>query len=266
MKSLLIFVTMGLTLLCSHANAACAPPDMRTNQGVATALVKLGYLQSGTIQPVTLTSAVQTFQTQSGIASDGVVGPQTRSALTIAFCGSSPAPAPAPAACLPSDTKCTLTAVIGAKGHLIASLEQALNTQAAIINPSTGESWDPYLVTCLSGTPGQGTAGESGYIAPAPGLIAWIQGLEQEQPGLSSVPPLPSNPTLATVAEHARLLVIAAQSDIATLADSINTGGFPQSVRKACSAFVQDALVTQPAKVAGQVTVINTLLLKFLPK
>ena len=71
MKAFLIFVTMGLTLLCTHANAACAP-DLRTHQGVATALVKLGYLQSGTIQPATLTSAVQTFQTQSGIASDGV--------------------------------------------------------------------------------------------------------------------------------------------------------------------------------------------------
>ena len=79
-------------------------------------------------------------------------------------------------------------------------------------------------------------------------------------------PPLPDNPSVATVAEHARLLVIAGEQDVNTLATTIQAGGFPASIRQPCAGFLQDAFVTQPATIAGEVTVINSLFLKYLPK
>ena len=70
--------------------ASCATPNLGTSQGVAEALVKLGYLQAGTIQPDALSSALRVFQGQKGLGQDGVAGSKTQAALGDAYCGATP--------------------------------------------------------------------------------------------------------------------------------------------------------------------------------
>lgn len=157
-----------------------------------------------------------------------------------------------------------MKAVIDARPDLIAALTETDTTQAAVINPTTGEAWDPYLHMCLMGTPASGAPGQPGYVAPEGGLIAWIQGLQQ--PTVASVPPLPDSPAPSTLAEHLRLIAIAGEQDVNTLVAVIQAGGFPASVRQPCAGFLQDAFITQPVTIAVQVAVISKLLLTYLPK
>src|SRR5262249_9122960 len=84
-------------------------------------------------------------------------------------------PAPAPSSlihcCEAADTKSTMKAVLDSRPDLIAALTETDTTQAAVLNPATGEAWAPYLHMCLMGTPASGTPGQPGYVAPEGGLI-----------------------------------------------------------------------------------------------
>jgi len=69
--------------------AACTPPDLTQETGVATALVKLGYLPSGQSTGAAYSAAVQKFQAAQGLGQDGIAGALTQAALATAFCASS---------------------------------------------------------------------------------------------------------------------------------------------------------------------------------
>lgn len=74
----------------SAAEAACTTPVLTTNQGVAEALVRLGYLTAGTIQSAALTQAIELFQGKKGLPQDGIVGSKTRAALAEDYCVNRP--------------------------------------------------------------------------------------------------------------------------------------------------------------------------------
>lgn len=154
-----------------------------------------------------------------------------------------------------------LTQIEGGKDKIIADLNQALTTQAAVINPSTGSAWDPDSVLCLGGVPAIGTQGQPGYVAPTPGLIAWISGLTA--PAVSAVPPLPDSPSAATLAVHARLLLMAANSDVGAVLNQVNTTGVPSNLKTACGAVVQDT-VTAGGNLVSQGAAFAALLGKFV--
>ena len=155
-----------------------------------------------------------------------------------------------------------LNGLLNQKPEAIANLNQALTTQAGVINTATGASWDPYSVMCLGGIPAVGTQGQPGYVPATPGLIAWIQGLQA--PAVASVPPLPPNPSAATIAVHARLLVMAAQSDVGTVLNQINTTGIPSNLKLACGSLINDS-VTQTQNMLTQGAAFAALLAKFVP-
>ena len=155
-----------------------------------------------------------------------------------------------------------LNGLLNQKAEAVTDLNQALTTQASVINPSTGAAWDPYSVMCLGGIPAVGTQGQPGYVPATPGLIAWIQGLQA--PAVSSVPPLPPNPSVATIAVHARLLIMAAQSDVGTVLNQINTTGIPSNLKLACGSLINDS-VTQTQNMLTQGAAFAALLAKFVP-
>jgi hypothetical protein len=173
-----------------------------------------------------------------------------------------PSPAPPPEPVVSPSTSDIISALINFQGEVIADLVQADATQAAVLNPATGAAWDPFSHMCLAGVPAIGAPGQPGYVPASPGLIRWIQGLQA--PTVASVPPLPASPSAATLAVHARILIIAAASDVSSLATQIDNGGFPASIRLACGSVVNDT-VNQAAGIVGQVAVFDATLAKFLP-
>lgn len=155
-----------------------------------------------------------------------------------------------------------LSGLLNQKTEVVADLNQALTTQAAVINPATSAAWDPYSVMCLNGIPAVGTPGQPGYVPATPGLIAWVSGLQA--PAVASVPPLPDNPSAATLAVHARLIIIAAQSDVGTVLNQINTTGIPSNLKLACGSLINDS-VTQTQNMLTQGAAFAALLAKFVP-
>lgn len=155
-----------------------------------------------------------------------------------------------------------LTNIFGIKQKVIDDLNQALTTQAGVINPATNAAWDPLAVMCLNGVPMQGTEGQPGYVPAQQGLIAWLTGLPA--PAASAVPPLPTSPSAATLAVHARLLLIAANADVTTVVSNVNSQGIPTNLRASCGSLLQDT-VTQALDVGKQGVALAGLLGKFIP-
>lgn len=155
-----------------------------------------------------------------------------------------------------------LTTALNKRDQIVGDLNQALTTQAAVINPATGSAWDPYSVMCLSGIPAVGTQGQPGFVAATPGLIAWFQGLTA--PAVGGVPALPDSPSAATLAVHARLILMAANSDVGAVLNQINTTGIPSNLKLACGAVINDT-VTQGQNIVNQGAAFAALLAKFVP-
>lgn len=181
-----------------------------------------------------------------------------------------PTPAPTPptppvvsSTCTAADLSCIITFLTSLKAEVIQVLNETVTDQAGVLNTTTGEAWDPYLVTCLDGTPGQGTAGQNGYVAPQAGLIAWINGLQG--PNVATVPPIVDPNNAAEAAEHARLIVLAGLQDVNVLVAGLQVSGPPASIMQPCSAFIQNAAITVPTQIAGQWAAIGTIAVKFFP-
>lgn len=154
-----------------------------------------------------------------------------------------------------------LNHLLNAQSKVVSDLNQALTTQASVINPTTGSAWDPFSVMCLSGIPAIGTEGQPGYVAATPGLIAWIQGLTA--PAVAGVPALPDSPSAATLAVHARLLIMAANSDVSTVLTQVNTTGIPSNLKRACGSLINDAS-TQASTLISQGAAFAALLGQFV--
>lgn len=195
------------------------------------------------------------------------------------------APATAASSLTGDPLKDILNQILNVQGKVVSDLNQALTTQASVINPSTGSAWDPFSVMCLSGIPAIGTEGQPGFVSATPGLIAWVQGLTA--PAVSAVPPLPgpksaacvadmaatptpasdpaacASPSAATLAVHARLLIMAANSDVATVLTQVNTTGIPSNLKRACGSLINDA-TTQTNTLISQGTAFAALLAQFV--
>jgi len=179
-----------------------------------------------------------------------------------AACSVTPPVAPVtPAPVTPAPAKDIFSGLLQFQGQVVADLQQADNTQAAVINPATGAAWDPFSHMCLAGVPASGTQGQPGYIPASPGLIAWVEGLAPL--ATSAVPPLPANPSAATLAVHARLLIMAAEGDANSLLNQINSGGVPQSLRIACGSLINDG-VNQVGTIGMQAAAFEALLGKYV--
>ncbi|HVO71289.1 MAG TPA: peptidoglycan-binding domain-containing protein [Aggregatilineaceae bacterium] len=126
----LVLAAVALALILSgqpaSATAACTPPDLTTDFGVASVLVKIGILKPGTIQPEALTSGIKTFQSQHGLPMDGIVGSKTRAALTDAYCSPVAAPSGNPISGISQFTVDDLEKAIG-----IASKPPILTAEVA---------------------------------------------------------------------------------------------------------------------------------------
>jgi hypothetical protein len=152
----------------------------------------------------------------------------------------------------PSDTKGILNALLKVKDAVIADVLTADAYASTTIAGSTpAVMWDPIAHMCFAGI---GTPGEPGYV---PGLVAFIH----------SVPDAPALPTaasgqggLVTAAEHARLVVIAAEMAI----EQISALGYPTSLRQACGSLIND-MATQGGQIMGTAWSVNALLMKFIP-
>lgn len=168
-------------------------------------------------------------------------------------------PTPASNGIKAGDTASIISALINAKGQVVSDLQQA-DTLASTINSATGSSWDAFSHMCLAGIPAVGTPGQPGYVPATPGLIAWVSGLQA--PTIAGVPPMPANPSAATVFVHARLLVMAAQTDVSSVVTMLQTQGVPSSLKLACGSLIND-VSTQAMQAAGQLAAFDALLVKF---
>ena len=222
-------------------------------------------VKAATAQAVAMGQIAKTllfaFITFGALMLAGHAQAKARVTCTPGFLGCPPVHAaplpPVPSPVGPAQPKDIFSGLLQLQGQVVEDLQQADTTQAAVLNPTTGAAWDPFSHMCLAGTAAFGTVGQAGYIPASPGLIAWVQGLAPM--AVSSVPPLPENPSAATLAVHARLLVMAAEGDANSLLNQINSGGVPVSLRIACGALINDG-VNQVATIAGQAAAFEALL------
>lgn len=172
-----------------------------------------------------------------------------------------PSPKPAPVPSVQKDFQ----DILSVKTELISILQEVVTDQAGVLNTTTGQSWDAPLIMCLNGNPGSGTPGQAGYVAPMPGLISWLQNLPT--PSVSSVPPVVDQNNAAEVAEHVRLLVIAGLQDAGNLVNILQANGssLKQEVLSPCASFAQDATITVPAEVTGQIAAIIAIVKPWIP-
>lgn len=172
-----------------------------------------------------------------------------------------PIPVPAPVAAATPSTQDIFSGLLNLKDQVLADLQQADATQAAVLNPATSSAWEAAIHICLTGMPTMGTPGQPGYIPGNGGLIGWVQGLTA--PSVAAVPPLPDNPSPATKAVHAQILIDAAMYDVNNVVNQINSGGFPKFLETDCGgvlAHIQGNINT----IAGQVAVFDALLAKYV--
>lgn len=172
----------------------------------------------------------------------------------------------------PTDTGGIISALVNVRAQFVTDL-QAVATMAATPNPVTGESWDPTALWCLNGTPAAGTPGQPGYIAPAGGLIAWVNGISLPTPTTNPVPPVPAGGGIASQAEELWLQAIAlkqnAQPVINGIVSQLTNLGPPESVMNPCGALIQNRLQTvqnAAASAAANLAMFNAILLKYLPQ
>lgn len=171
--------------------------------------------------------------------------------------------------------------------EIVGNLQQADTYEAAPLNPSTGAAYNPTAHECLAGMPGQGTAGQPGYVAPSQGLIAWVAGLAPLEG--ASVPPLPGpksaacladmaatpaplgmpldcvSPSPATIAVYADNQAAAALGTVSSLTSQISSGNFPgfSDLKQSCGGMlnhVRDEVVTATTDVLA----IEALLAKYV--
>ena len=173
--------------------------------------------------------------------------------------GTVPTPPARPTPIKAGDTESIISALINDKDKVVADLQQA-DALASSINSATGSSWDAYSHMCLAGIPAIGTPGQPGYVPATPGLIAWVSGLQA--PSIAAVPPMPPNPSVATIFVHARLLVMAAQTDVSSVVTMLQTTGVPSNLKLACGSLIND-VSTQAMQTAGQLAAFDALLVKF---
>ena len=171
----------------------------------------------------------------------------------------SPAPVPSPTG--PATPKDVFSGLLQFQGQVVADLQQADTTQAMPINPATGAAWNPYAHECLAGTPAVGTIGQPGYVPATQGLIAWVQGLAPL--AASTVPPLPANPSAATIAVHADDVIMAAEGTANSLLTQINTGGVPSDLQIACGSMINH-VSTEVMTATAQVSAFTALLAKYV--
>lgn len=172
-------------------------------------------------------------------------------------------PAPTPASTTPAtpSTQDIFSGLLNFQQEVITGLQQADTTQAAVLNPVTGAAWEPDIHICLNGMPAVGTPGQPGYIPGNTGLIGWVQSLTA--PSVAAIPPLPANPSPATVAVHVQIIADAALYDVNNVVSQINAGGFPKFLQTDCGgvlAHVQANINT----VVGQVAAFDALLAKYV--
>lgn len=168
---------------------------------------------------------------------------------------------PAPVAATTPSTQDIFSGLLNLQSEVVAGLQQADATQAAQLNSATSASWEPSIHICLTGMPTIGTPGQPGYIPGNTGLIGWVQGLTA--PSLANIPPLPANPSPATVATHAQIVIDAAMYDVNNVVTTINTGGFPKYLETDCGGVLAHAQANLNT-IAGQVAGFNALLAKYV--
>lgn len=172
-----------------------------------------------------------------------------------------PAPIPSPSGAVPS-TGDIIGGITQFQAQVVADLQQADDTQAAPLNAATGAAWNPPVHMCLAGLPASGTPDQPGYIPPSIGLIAWIQGLNPVS-STETVPPLPANPSAATLAVNAANKLLAAQGDVNNLVNQITSGGFPPGLLRSCGGLL-NAAANEFATIGNQVLVIDAMLAKYV--
>jgi hypothetical protein len=193
-----------------------------------------------------------------------------------------PSPVVAPTNATPKDI---FSGLLTFQADVVANLQQADTYEAAPINAATGMAWNPTAHQCLTGMPGQGTAGQPGYVAPSQGLIAWVQGLAPL--AASTIPPLPgptsavcladqaatpnpastpldcANPSPATIAVYADNQFGAAEGTVQSLLNQITSGGVPSDLKLSCGAMINhvgDQIITA----TNQVAAFELLLAKYV--
>lgn len=172
-----------------------------------------------------------------------------------------PVPRPVPVSNTVPSTQDIFSGLLNFQSEVVAGLQQADTTQAAVLNSATGAAWEPDIHICLTGMPAIGTPGQPGYIPGNGGLIGWVQGLTA--PSVAAIPPLPANPSPATVAVHAQIVIDAAMFDVNNVVTQINAGGFPKYLEGDCGGVLAHAQANINT-IAGQVAAFNALLGKYV--
>lgn len=170
-------------------------------------------------------------------------------------------PTPSPISNATLSTQDIFSGLLNLQAEVVAGLQQADTTQAGVINAATGVAWEPSIHICLTGMPAIGTPGQPGYVPGNSGLIGFVQGLTA--PSVAAVPPLPANPSPATLATHAQIVIDAAMFDVNTVVTQINTGGFPQYLEADCGGVLAHAQANINT-IAGQVAGFDALLSKYV--
>jgi hypothetical protein len=195
-------------------------------------------------------------------------------------------PVPTPSGPVPA--KDIFSGLLTFQGEIVANLQQADTYEAAPLNSATPPTaFNPTAHECLVGMPGQGTAGQPGFVAPSQGLIAWVQGLTPLAG--ASVPPLPGpqsaacladmaatppptgtpldcvSPSPATVAVYADNQAAAALSTVSSLTSQISSGNFPgfSDLKQSCGGMlnhVRDEVTTATTDVLA----IEALIAKYV--
>ena len=176
-----------------------------------------------------------------------------------------PTPAPLPPIRPVSDivpnTQNIFDGLLNLQPEVVAGFQQADATQAGVLNPATGSAWEAAIHICLTGMPAIGTPGQNGYIPGNGGLIGFVQGLTA--PSVAAIPPLPANPSPATLATHAQIIIDAAMFDVNNVVSTINSGGFPKYLETDCGGVLAHANANLTT-IAGQVAGFDALLSKYV--
>jgi hypothetical protein len=170
-------------------------------------------------------------------------------------------PSPVSPATATLSTQDVFSGLLGLQAEVVAGVQQADATQAAVLNPATSSAWEAAIHICLTGMPTIGAAGQPGYIPGNSGLIGWVQGLTA--PSVAAIPPLPADPSPATLATHAQIIIDAAMFDVNNVVTQINAGGFPKYLEADCGGVLAHAQANINT-IAGQVAGFDALLARYV--